>query len=640
MVGGSAFAARQPLAPARVELRLNGETSPMHGLLVEGVILVPLEVLTERFNFSTGYLQETRTVRLEAFGKVAYLTLGNRTAMVDGKPYKLVQPAQELEGRVHVPLRFLGEAMGLEVVYSSRQKRVEVRGAEYGVTAVRFSEQDGRPTVLIEATHPLSVRPSWKRNPARLVLDVEGGRLLMPPATITTTDPLVPKVAWSQNRPDIAQITVTVGREMGYELVQDGARLALRFPPQIRSAALVRRDEARFLTVDGTAPLKAKAFRLTDPERLVVDFPGAVLAGPARIEVGDAWVENIRLGQLDASTVRVVATLTGPLGYREELLPKGADAPASIFSAHLYNRVTKLEALTLRDRTQLRLGLAVPATPLVEVDRRAGRLRIRLSEALGEGLSPELPAGDGPVSHLRLESGPPFFELVAELPYYVGHQVFAESPQAVVVEVSRSPVYRQRIYLDPGHGGSDPGAIGPGGLQEKEVNLDVALRLRDLLADAGALVTLSRETDVFIPLHDRPKDANDRQAAAFVSLHHNASLRRDSGTETYYHPDRPFAKELATEVQRRVPEVLGLPSRGIKVNREFVVIKETTMPAILVEGAYLSNPDEEKLLGDPAFRQKEAAAVAEGIIAFFRAGLQLPPPPPAAVPPASPNISF
>ncbi|MGE5509277.1 MAG: N-acetylmuramoyl-L-alanine amidase [Chitinophagales bacterium] len=630
-VGVSARAALLPPAPpSNLTLVFNGETQANQGRLVGGVILVPLEALTRQFAIASGYLQETRTLRLESFGKVVYLTLGNKVALADGKSLKLVEPAQLFDGRIYVPLRFLGELLGLEVVYSARERRVEVRGPEYGVTAVAFGMQDGRPAVTIDATRPPSVRPSLKRNPLRVVLDVEGGRLAVAPGTTSTQDPVAPKLAWAQPRPDLAQVTITLGREVGYELVQDGSRFTLLFPPEVRSAALVTRDGRRYLTVDATAPVKANVSRLSNPDRLVVDFPGAALAGPARIEVGDAWVDNLRLGQLDASTVRVVATLAGPLGFREEALPDSDRPPATMWSAHLYNRVTKLETATLRDRSQVRMALAVPAVPAVAVDRKAGRLSVSLSETLGEGLPSELAVGDGTVSRVRLETaGPPNLQVALDLPYYVGHQVLAETPRVAVVEVSRSPVYRQKIYLDPGHGGSDPGAIGPGGLQEKEVNLDVALRVRDLLTDAGALVSLSRETDAFIPLHDRPKDANDRQVAAFVSLHHNASLRKDTGTEVYYHPEHGASRDLAVEVQRRVPEALGLLNRGIKISREFVVLKETTMPAILVEGGFISNPDEEKRLADPAFRQKEAAAVAEGIIAFFRAQLELPAPPAA-----------
>jgi N-acetylmuramoyl-L-alanine amidase len=476
--------------------------------------------------------------------------------------------------------------------------------------------------------------------------------LLIPAGALPTDDPLLPELAWTQARRDAVQLTIRLGREMPYTLdpSQEANRLALVFPPQVRDAGLVFDSGRRLLTIRSTAPMHPVVKRLADPDRLVIDLPGAALAGPSRLPVGDPWVEGLRLGQLDVHTVRLVADLEGPLGWMEvppaaSVSPMGGVAaptkPASAgalaaagagtgdgtpapglftWTIHLYNRVTDVSFKTLKDRTQLSFELAVAATPTVLVDRRTGRLEVDLPEAMGDGLAGELPVQDGTVDRLRLvDDGPGTVRWAVDLPYYVGHQVLPSKGAEAVVEVSRSPVYRQRIYLDPGHGGADPGALSPGGLMEKEVNLDIALRLRQLLTEAGAVVTLSRETDVFIPLYDRPRQANSQEVAAFVSVHSNANPKpTESGTETYFHPDHPGSRELAEEVQTQLNGALRLLDRGIRANREFVVIREITMPGILVEVAFLSNPAEEKLLGDPAFRQKAAGAIADGIIEFFR----------------------
>ncbi|HHW13598.1 MAG TPA: AMIN domain-containing protein [Firmicutes bacterium] len=616
-----------------LETAVNGETLPDadRAVLLQNVILVPLYVLSERMGFRTGWLAETRTVRLEAFGQVIYLPLDQKVGLVDGRSFKLVEPAQSLGGRTFVPLRFIAEILGLEVHYSEAARRVEIKGPQCTLTGVRYALSGGRPRIVLTAgPHPPAAKTSLKRNPLRLVLDLPSTRLGMPAGTLPTGDPLVKEVAWSQGRHDTVHLTLTLAREMPYAVETADGSLSVVFPPQVREAGLVVDGGRRLLTIQSTAPLRPKVTRLSEPDRLVIDLPGAALAGPPRIPVDDPWVKDLRLSQWDSRTVRVVADLEGPLGW-EAVPPAGETQDGAALAFHLLNRVLAVDHLAFPDHTELRLQLAVPALPTVVVDRQAGRLQLDLPEAVGEDLAAEIPINDGTVSRLRLLSpGPGTVQWVVDLPYYLGHETRTGKDGSAVISLAHSAVFRRRIFLDPGHGGADPGAIGPNGAMEKEVNLDIALRLRQVLQEAGAEVVMSREDDRFVPLHDRPAQANGQQAAVFVSLHSNANLRPDEGgTETYFHPDRPESRALAAEIQAKLVEALGLMNRGIRPTRDFVVVREAAMPSVLIEVAFLSNPAEEKLLADPAFRQRVAEAAARGIAAYFQkaAAQQAPPGP-------------
>lgn len=618
-VAAPARAAAKP--PVHLETVVNGKAVPAESraVLVNRVILIPLYVLAERLGLTTSWLEETRTVRLESFGKVVYLPLGTKVGMVNGQSFKLLEPAQIIGDRSYVPLRFLSEVLDFEVRYLERDRKVEVRAPEYSITDIRYVLADGKPQLLISGTRTPSAIVTLKQNPLRLLVELGAARLTIPAGTLPTEDPLLPEVSWVQAKKDLVRLTVNLGREMPYTLTPVENRLALAFPPQVRAADLVLDAGRRLITVRSTTPLKPSLTLLANPDRLVMDFPEAVLAAPSRVVLKDAWVQGIRLGQLNPHTVRVVADLEGPLAFFAEP-PVPSPEPGAMWSLHLLNRVSQVTFRTLKDRTELHLKLAVAATPTVIADRRAGRLELDLPEAVGDGLAAEVPVQDGTVERLRLlEPGPGTVRWAVELPYYVGHEVLPAKGAEAVVEVSRSPVYRQRIYLDPGHGGADPGAVSPGGLMEKEVNLDVALRVRQLLSEAGAEVLLSREADLFVPLYDRPRSANAQNAAVFVSIHANANLKpAESGTETYYHPDHPGSRELAAEVQERLVAGLKLLDRSSRPSREFVVVRETSMPAVLAELAFLSNPAEERLLGDPAFRQRAAQAITDGIVAYFR----------------------
>ena len=184
------------------------------------------------------------------------------------------------------------------------------------------------------------------------------------------------------------------------------------------------------------------------------------------------------------------------------------------------------------------------------------------------------------------------------------------------------------VAVDPGHGGPDTGAIGASGTYEKNNTLPVAQHLAELLRAAGAKVILTRTTDTpptgskYAELPDlaaRVNMANNGKADLFISIHNNAfSNPQAGGTATYYSSDNPqaaLALKLGQAVQAQAVKQLSLQDRGVK-DADFYVIKHTTMPAVLVELGFISNPAEEKLLGSPDFQQKAALGIYRGILVY------------------------
>lgn len=182
--------------------------------------------------------------------------------------------------------------------------------------------------------------------------------------------------------------------------------------------------------------------------------------------------------------------------------------------------------------------------------------------------------------------------------------------------VARNP---RLIVIDPGHGGSDPGA-GRGGVLEKNLTLDMAKRLRDILIARGWEVSLTRTTDVDVykpddSAHDelqaRDDVANGAGARLLVSIHVNSFINAGpSGTTTYY--SKPMDVPLAQAVQAEAAATLGTRSDGIVKSHLYITL-HAQMPAILVETAFLSNPDDLAKLTSEAWRQKLALAIADGI---------------------------
>lgn len=178
------------------------------------------------------------------------------------------------------------------------------------------------------------------------------------------------------------------------------------------------------------------------------------------------------------------------------------------------------------------------------------------------------------------------------------------------------------IVLDFGHGGKDPGAIG-NGLQEKDVVLDLGLRVGALLKARGAKVLYTRGIDVFIELGERARMANNWKADFFCSLHINAGGSPDPGTgfESFIHTNINGGATAAYQniIHRKIATVfgvVGLPDRGQK-KKDLAVLRETKMPAIMLEYGFINNSKDATLLKTPGFLDKLAQATAEGIAEAF-----------------------
>lgn len=169
-----------------------------------------------------------------------------------------------------------------------------------------------------------------------------------------------------------------------------------------------------------------------------------------------------------------------------------------------------------------------------------------------------------------------------------------------------------KIVLDAGHGGKDPGAPAVNGKHEKEYNLSITLKVKALLDNEPKIKAyLTRSDDTFVELDDRAKIANDMNADIFISFHANSATSSSaSGSETYY--NRASSLALANVIHKHLVAGTALPDRKVH-QASFVVIKKTTMPAILLEAGYLSNKGDTAALFDPARQDAIAAQVVAGI---------------------------
>jgi N-acetylmuramoyl-L-alanine amidase len=173
--------------------------------------------------------------------------------------------------------------------------------------------------------------------------------------------------------------------------------------------------------------------------------------------------------------------------------------------------------------------------------------------------------------------------------------------------------------IDPGHGGKDPGAVGLGGLQEKDVILPISLQVAALLEQQGVQAVLTRSDDRFISLPGRVQMARRSQANLFVSIHANAVGGRRSHVSGFevYHYSRGL--RLAQTIHNSVMQSISMRDRGVRRAR-FYVLRNNSIPAALVEVGFVTGTEDAPRLASPAFQRQMAEAIARGILQYIQQG--------------------
>ena len=214
----------------------------------------------------------------------------------------------------------------------------------------------------------------------------------------------------------------------------------------------------------------------------------------------------------------------------------------------------------------------------------------------------------------------------------VAYLIFSFSTSKIIPTVVL-PVTNKVIVIDPGHGGLDPGAVGKSGILEKDINLDIALKLQAFLEQSGCVIQLTRAIDESIhdkdnssirnkknsDLKNRKKIIDTSQADAYISIHLNSFPQSQyKGVQSFYPKDSEKGKGLAESIQKELKATLQISD-----NREALPIggvylmKNTKVPSAIIECGFLSNPEEEQKLSTEIYRKKVAWGIYMGIMRFF-----------------------
>ncbi len=402
------------------------------------------------------------------------------------------------------------------------------------------------------------------------------------------------------------------------------------------------------VTIESDGALSARHFIAENPSRLVIDVDGLDLSAELReligkVQADDPYIAQVRIGQYQPRVVRLVIDL------KQSVKPQ-------LFSL--------LPVAAYRNRMVFDLYPTHERDPLLALIGEKGDAGEQAAQSVRDALGEFIGQVDRPASATRPDKPASAAAPSPAASALASGKGSASAPRTEPPASSAGRVNRLVIVaLDPGHGGEDPGAIGPSGLREKDVVLAVALQLRDRLNEVpGMRAMLTRDADFFVPLQDRVRKARRVQADLFVSIHADAfftpqargasvfalSSGAASSATARWMANRENAADLVgginvkakdAEVMRALldmsttaqikdslklgSEVLGQIGRIGKLHKGsveqagFAVLKAPDIPSILVETAFISNPEEEAKLRDERYQAQLVEALTVGIKRYF-----------------------
>ncbi len=409
------------------------------------------------------------------------------------------------------------------------------------------------------------------------------------------------------------------------------------------------------VTLESDAPLKTTQTFITSPPRLAVDIEGLQLNAAlrdvmAQVQASDPNISGIRIGQFSAQVVRMVIDLKRPIAPEVfTLQPVAAYAHRLVLDLYPAQALDPLEQLIqerMAEKSAPTIGLPLPSAAV--------------NDPLGEWMAKHSVPSAGAIalpspSTRRMDKLPPSTPSM-DRPDHANTRTSSTSTDRLIV-----------IALDPGHGGEDPGAIGPGGTREKDVVLKIAKMLRDRINASSVngnplRAFLTRDADFFVPLQVRVQKARRVQADLFVSIHADAFFTPQANGASVFALSQGAASSSAArwmaqqenkadligginlgmqdaQVQRALLDMstaaqirdslqlgnsllreIGGVGRLHKPKVEqagFAVLKAPDIPSVLVETAFISNPEEEEKLRSDAYQKQLTDALMRGILQYF-----------------------
>jgi N-acetylmuramoyl-L-alanine amidase len=528
-----------------------------------------------------------QTLSLQYDGKKVKYTGTTYSINIDNKTVKTDFPGIIFNNATMVPLRAVFEQLGGTVVWSSKTQLMDIT---YNGMKLQFKNNDTK-VKLDGKTVKLST-------PAKKIND----RLIVPADFFKNLQDLTLKV---DNKTKTISIT-SIG--------------------SIREILSETSNGKDIITIKINNPKVIESYRLTNPNRIVVDLKGITTSDNKTVSTNLSFVSGIDISAVNSDLTRVTVNLAEMENFSVDTLKDGCKITvqkpvnAKLSYINSYDRVY----FKLKDIRLAKVSSTITNYFTEAYDLQNNKYTMTIPASSPITLAEEtFNIDDSLISNIEIKRDEEtsdthiVFNTRVEIKFYTTYNESLNQTEINLLIPAKED--EKLVVIDAGHGGVDPGASSKS-VYEKDLNLSIALKLEKLLKENNVRTFMLRQDDTFVGLYDRPYIANALKASLFLSIHNNAiDSSSVSGTETLYYPEKEgdtsfTGEKFASLIQSSLISKLGTVNRKTVERPGLVVLKYTKMPSALAEIGFLTNSKELSNLQNEEYQQKTAEALCDAII--------------------------
>lgn len=643
-----------------VNLVINGEkiNPSIPPVILFNQTLVPTRSVFEKLGADVSWNQDKMEATIKSQSINLVLKPDSTFAIVNGKEEKLGLPAEIINNNIMIPLRFVSEKLGMKVEWENSTRTVKITknspevSGDINVESVNYIS-DG--SVKITANNEItSYNKGELHSPERIYIDINGAILNNSvKSSVVVDSELISKIRSAQNKisPNVTRVAVELKKKSIYKIdySDDKKSLIISFgqtssQPNIKignvddygsfnshlgdnnKVSLTKEFDKAGLIITMDSSQTYNVSRLTNSDEIAIDISNAKFSQDAyEIQTSNETIKSLKCMAINDGKGRIILGVVGQPQY--QVFQEPNKLSIYVFKPQYKNirysyqgEYSKIDLegqnisnnITVSDNGSKKIVLSMPSN-LTDIGNGIMEINDSLVRSIEIG---EIEGNNTIITINQNYDG----KLYIETKYEGANTVI----YLKTTEDTNKADDEYVVVIDAGHGGKDTGAVYKENyaikLAEKDVNLDIELRLNRLLKEKGIKTVMTRDKDVFIELKERANIANRINADLFVSIHSN-SINSPSyaGTMTLYYPDDDnstgiSSKGFAEIVQKELIGTLKTIDRKIIPRPNLVVLNSTNMPAVLAEIAFISNKDDREKLSSNEFKETAAKALCTSIM--------------------------
>lgn len=639
----------QRLAIAEVEINgtpINKSTAGVDPVTINSRTLVPVRALSEKLGYKISWLDAAQKVKIESNDKKIELVIGSKIAYINDRPTAITDavPARIINSSTYVPIRFVTENLGLNISYNAKLNKTTLNSLD----STSVAKSNSIDNLLFNSTDQTILNNETNNSPSN---PTAHSPILDNIPTSSTQSPANP---WEPV--DVEQFTRTTNSNNA-----NTPAISTPTVPTVPKVEKVKIPEVKNTTTDSSSSTKNNTPSATKPENITIYLLNiATSDGSDKIELSSSGEMNYEYYYLSDPKRLVIKAKYAKLKPEDEqeFSKRNRLINSKYFdflSVSQSEQTVTLNLFIKKDVNTDNLNITTTKNTLsvnekagvtsnngnvsnksfsFNIDRKTGTININSKNVKADTSSSNRIKLKIPKSDLTLSTGymnvsgsvvksayveqdATNYVVTIELNDRVTYNV-SKTSSSTIISLNKVARTTPIIVLDAGHGGKDAGAVNSTlGLREKDLNLQMILKLGAKLSQRGYNVQYTRTEDNFLELMEIPRIGNSYDPDIFISIHQNsAKTSTPYGLETYYYKPSNDSQPLAKSIHTKLISQSGAFDRGVRTS-PFVVIKHSSSPAILIEVGFISNYAEAPKLATDSYQEILTNAIADGVDNYF-----------------------